>query len=98
MILTSSFDSFLRIWDLHGNLICNMNIKHPLPIKWGIKNDLVESKKEIILYGIKLLESIIDRYWKVMSLDEEKNLRIYPFLEHIVISINNINNQKSSNE
>lgn len=36
MIITSGIDGFFRIWKTDGQLICNLNIKHPLPIKWDL--------------------------------------------------------------
>jgi hypothetical protein len=34
-------DCYIKIWDMiSGNLKANVNINHPLPIKWEIENDI----------------------------------------------------------
>ena len=44
LIITSSIDKFIRIWQINGTLLGNININHHLPILWNIK---VNKSKEI---------------------------------------------------
>ena len=35
-ILTSSLDSFLKIWTMEGDLLASYNINNPLPFVWHL--------------------------------------------------------------
>ena len=56
LLLTSSLDNFICIWNLKGELKCKININYPLPFKWNIKNQNYEDTVLIIKFAIKLLE------------------------------------------
>jgi len=36
MIIISSIEGMIKIFDLSGNLVAALNINHPLPVKWDV--------------------------------------------------------------
>ena len=70
MLLTSSYDYYLKIWKLDGTLLCSLNINHPLPTLWNVKVNTVLKKKKNILFSLKVIELIFKRYKRNMHLAE----------------------------
>ena len=82
-ILTSGFDSFVKIWNMEGILTASVNINHPLPIIWNVKVDFYKKTRKNILFALKIVELIFKRYKKNILLAEEKLININSFLSKI---------------
>ena len=82
-LLTSSVDCYYKIWDLDGTLIASMNINHPLPIVWNLKDHSYETAKKQVLYSLKVIETIYRRYERLIILSEEKKININRFLSKL---------------
>jgi hypothetical protein len=38
-IYSCSIDGYLKIWDFKGENVATLNLNHPLPISWKLKED-----------------------------------------------------------
>ena len=96
-IITSSLDSYFRIWELNGNLISSMNINHPLPVVWNLDTNTVGKAKKRILYAMKIVETIFRRYERKIILSEEKKININRFLAQLEQSTGQSNKDRGDN-
>ena len=62
LILVSSLDSTVRIFDMNGKMVCHSNLNHPLPIKWNVNTDISNNLKGTILFALKTIELMNQRY------------------------------------
>lgn len=59
MLITSSFDGFLKIWKFPEiQLACSLKIDHPLPNKWDINPDPTIPFKSKIPFAIDQLKEL----------------------------------------
>lgn len=87
-LLTSSIDGYIKIWDiLTAQLLCSLNINHPLPIKWDIPLDGEQYNTEKIMYALRILDIICKKYKLEISYMEEKKLKIQEFLHFITTKL-----------
>lgn len=86
-LLTSSLDYYFRIWDLDFKLIASVNINHPLPVLWNLDTLTAKQARRRVMYGLKIIENILKRYGKKLSLIEERVIDLNPFLTQVEESI-----------
>ena len=60
-IITSSTDSYLKIWNQEGILLAASNINYPLPTKWLLEIDNKKRIRKNILFALKIVELIFKR-------------------------------------
>ncbi|KAL4463948.1 hypothetical protein ABPG74_005885 [Tetrahymena malaccensis] len=95
-IVTSSQDQYVRIWTLDGQLIGNLNINHPLPIKWDVLIDSHEKVKKKVFYAFKILDIMLSKYKsdqqlrKLMQIDNFINNLLPPQQESIKLNFSEI--------
>ncbi len=82
-LLTGSHDSYFRIWDLEGRILASFNVNHPLPVMWNLEVLTEKQAQKKVMYGMKVVEKILRRYDKRLSLVEEKMVDLNPFLTQI---------------
>ncbi|EAR85821.2 WD domain, G-beta repeat protein (macronuclear) [Tetrahymena thermophila SB210] len=95
-IVTSSQDQYVRIWTLDGQLIGNLNINHPLPIKWDVLIDQHEKVKKKVFYAFKILDIMLSKYKsdqqlrKLMQIDGFINNLLPPQKDSIKLNFSEI--------
>jgi hypothetical protein len=57
-VLSASFDGYVKIWSINFELLCSLNINHPLPTQWNVQIDEKEVIKFKIAFGIKVIQFI----------------------------------------
>ena len=82
-ILTSSIDSFIKVWSFKGEKLAAVNINHPLPIIWDLQLDKIKRTRKNILFALKIVELIFRRYKRSIMLAEEKNINVNNFLSYL---------------
>jgi len=80
-LISTSIDSFVKIWSLEGNLLGSMSINHPLPMSWEMKVNDSQKYKKKIFYALKVLDGILIKSKATMFLDEEKKISINNFIK-----------------
>lgn len=58
LLLTFSTQSLLRIWSLLGELICVVNVEHPLPYRWRLKINRYDKRQEQYVKAMKLFKEL----------------------------------------
>ena len=61
---TTSQDCSIKVFTLDGQVLAFLNINHPLPIIWNIKYDSNYNIRSKIIFALKVLEIISQRYMK----------------------------------
>lgn len=81
-LLTGGYDYLVKIWDKSNqcniHLVCLLNLNHPLPTKWALKDNQISKKKRKILFAIKVIDVIFKRYRKQILPSEEKLISLKP--------------------
>ena len=80
-LVSTSIDSFVKIWSLDGALLGSLSINHPLPMNWDIKVNDSQKYKKKIFYALKVLDGILTKNKANMFIDEEKKISINNFIK-----------------
>ena len=82
-LMTTSLDCYLKIWTLDGVLLSALNINHPLPITWDLTLMTSNKYKKKILYALKVLDGILQKFKGDMFIEEEKKISANQFLKKL---------------
>ncbi|EGR31432.1 hypothetical protein IMG5_109710 [Ichthyophthirius multifiliis] len=84
-ILTSSIDSYIRIWEKQtGKMLASLNINHPLPILWNINLDIFGECKKKLTYTLKILDIIYQKYQNEMNRNDISFINVQNFLKKLI--------------
>lgn len=64
LLLLTSEDSTFRVFTLAGQMMCHLNLNHPLPIIWNFSPDNLINLKSKLVFALKTVELISQRYNK----------------------------------
>lgn len=62
LLLLTSEDSTFRMFNTTGQMLCHLNLNHPLPIIWNFDLDLLVDFKSKLVFALKTVELISQRY------------------------------------
>jgi hypothetical protein len=68
-ILTTSLDSYMKVFTLNGICECSINVNHPLPMKWYLPEEKKERAKEKIVFALKVTDSMFKRNYETLYSD-----------------------------
>lgn len=78
-LLSASYDGYVRIWSLQGDMQGNMNVNHPLPVTWKLSMDVHEKLKRNVFFALKILD--------VLSAKYRENLKEKREIEKFILSL-----------
>lgn len=85
LVVTSGLDNYIKLWDFKGKLKGSLNLNHPLPIQWDIKQDYYGRYNKDIIFTFKILELIFRRHSKSILMAEPKLMQLNVFLNSLFI-------------
>ena len=62
LLLLASLDSTVRIFSIEGEMVCHLNLNHPLPIMWQVSSNSLVNSRANVIFALKLVELINQRY------------------------------------
>jgi WD40 repeat protein len=64
LLMMTSLDSTFRVYTETGQMLCHLNLNHPLPIKWDFEREAVTNKTAKVIFALKTVELLSQRYNK----------------------------------
>jgi WD40 repeat protein len=80
MVMLTSQDSTFRIFSAEGEMLCHLNLNHPLPIMWKVTPENLVNNRANVIFALKLVELLNQRYNKPdngVQLNLQKIVDIY---------------------
>lgn len=84
-IVTASTDQYIKIWDYQElRQVCSLHLEHPLPLQWNLQMDRAILYKMKILFALKSMKCVIEKYRQRMTLVQEKVFNFTEFFAYLL--------------